>query len=72
MANSNNRHLANDEAEGSRAGARRRWWSLASSQPFLYLLSSPMTFLRFQAHPVESCPYSSYNSSHGERFLGIV
>jgi hypothetical protein len=73
MANSSNRRLANDEAEGSRADARQRWWSLTSSQPLLKSFSTPDYFsCVFQVHPVESCPRSSHNSGHGERFLGVV
>jgi hypothetical protein len=45
MANRGNRRPASDEAEGSRAGARRRWWSSASSQPYLRSCLIPCNFL---------------------------
>jgi hypothetical protein len=41
MANTSNRRRANNEAEGSRAGARQRWWSLTSLQLFLDLFFIP-------------------------------
>jgi hypothetical protein len=45
MENNSSRRPANDEAEGSHAGARRRWLSSASSQPSFKFCFIPDDFL---------------------------
>jgi hypothetical protein len=71
MAGSGSRRRASDEAEGSRASSRRRWWSSTPFVIFLDFLSASNDPLPFQAHPLESGPRAGQSSPAG-RLFGVV